>query len=178
MTVTDWIQAISMLILVAVTGVYAWRTHVVSTEAKKQANASIETAEEMRKERRMTARPIVVVSSMHEPAFEICNDGSVPAVNLEIRLLNKDKNILNEKKVPFLRAHDTMKFSPDISLINQAASNYYLFCGYRSVLSKGAKPPIYKTGLIFEIRRDKDNSILIPIRLLFGDEAETFSKKA
>ena len=36
MTTTNWIQAISTLILVLVTAFYAWRTHVMSKEMKEQ----------------------------------------------------------------------------------------------------------------------------------------------
>jgi hypothetical protein len=49
MTVTDWIQAISTLILVAITGIYAWRTHVISEATKQQADASMKMAEAMEK---------------------------------------------------------------------------------------------------------------------------------
>ena len=47
MTVTDWIQAISMVILVIITGIYVWRTHVISKASEKQARASVKMAEGM-----------------------------------------------------------------------------------------------------------------------------------
>jgi hypothetical protein len=194
MTITDWIQAISMLVLVVVTGIYAWRTFTISNATKKQADASVKMAEEMRKDRQQTSRPVIVIVPMHEPAgvsadylqscfsyFEICNEGSGPAVNLEIRVRDKDKNCLDEKKVLFLRAHETMKFSPDIPLVNQAESTCYLLCGYWTVLSKGTEPPPYITGLLFKIRKSsrvQDKVIVSPIKLLFGDEAEAFLKKS
>ena len=52
MTVTDWIQAISMVILVIITGIYVWRTHVISKASEKQARASVKMAEGM-------ARPVI-----------------------------------------------------------------------------------------------------------------------
>lgn len=59
MTTTDWIQAISMVILVAVTVVYAWRTHVISKATKQQADASMRMAEEMREQRYDSVRPVI-----------------------------------------------------------------------------------------------------------------------
>ena len=160
-------MAISTVALVIVTGIYAWHTRKM--------------AEEMWKDRQQTSRPVIVIGCMQEPAFEICNDGSGPAVNLEIRVLDKDENCLDEKTVLFLRAGATMKFSPDIPLVNQAGSTCYLLCRYWTVLSKGTEPPRYRTGLPFEIRkssRGQDKIIVSPAKLLFGDEAEKFLKKA
>ena len=66
MTVTDWIQAISMVVLVIITGIYAWRTHVISKATneqakatKQQADASVKMAEEMRDTRYDTVRPVI-----------------------------------------------------------------------------------------------------------------------
>ncbi|MBU2609161.1 MAG: hypothetical protein KKF26_07575, partial [Chloroflexi bacterium] len=42
MTLTDWIQAISMVILVVVTSIYVWRTHAISKATKEQADATKE----------------------------------------------------------------------------------------------------------------------------------------
>ncbi len=66
MTITDWIQAISMLILVAVTGIYAWRTHVISKGTEKQADASVQMAEEMREQRYEAVRPVIDIQ-WHAP---------------------------------------------------------------------------------------------------------------
>ena len=52
MTLTDWIQAISMVVLVIVTIIYAWRTHVISKATREQA-------EEMKDARYDTVRPVI-----------------------------------------------------------------------------------------------------------------------
>jgi hypothetical protein len=52
MTITDWIQAVSMVLLAVVTGIYAWRTHVMSKAAREQANASVKMADGL-------ARPVI-----------------------------------------------------------------------------------------------------------------------
>ena len=59
MTITDWIQAISTLILVGVTAFYAWKTYDLSTDAKRQADASVKMADEMKEQRYDTVRPVI-----------------------------------------------------------------------------------------------------------------------
>ncbi len=60
MSITDWIQAISTLVLVVVTGIYAWRTHVISKSTEKQAQASVRMAEETREQRYTECLPLIV----------------------------------------------------------------------------------------------------------------------
>jgi len=71
MTITDWIQAISMIVLVAVTAFYAWRTANIanatkrqSEATKQQADASMKMAEEMKKHRYDTVRPIIDIQGL------------------------------------------------------------------------------------------------------------------
>jgi len=59
MTITDWIQAISTLVLVGVTAFYAWKTHNLSKATEKQVNASVKMAEEMAQTRYDTVRPVI-----------------------------------------------------------------------------------------------------------------------
>ena len=59
MTGSDLIQVILMGLLVVVTGIYAWRTHVISKATKAQADASVKTADEMREQRYDTVRPVI-----------------------------------------------------------------------------------------------------------------------
>ena len=59
MTTTDWIQAISTVVLIGVTAYYAWRTHALSKSAKMQAEASVKMAEEMKKQRYDTVLPVI-----------------------------------------------------------------------------------------------------------------------
>lgn len=60
MTITDWIQAISMVVLAIITGIYAWRTHVMSKAAREQADASMTMAEQMRKQRYSESLPLLI----------------------------------------------------------------------------------------------------------------------
>ncbi len=69
--IIDWIetnsaaiQAISMLVLVVVTGIYAWGTYVTSKATKEQAEASVRMADEMRKQRYDTVRPVIDIRSI------------------------------------------------------------------------------------------------------------------
>jgi hypothetical protein len=59
MTATDWIQALAMVVLVIVTGIYAWRTVVISRSTGRQADASAKMAEEMKNQRYDMVRPVI-----------------------------------------------------------------------------------------------------------------------
>lgn len=59
MTNSDLIQIILMGLLVVVTGIYAWRTFAISNATKKQADASVKMADEMRNARYDTVRPVI-----------------------------------------------------------------------------------------------------------------------
>ena len=71
MTPTDWIQAISMVVLVVVTGIYVWRTHVISKATKQQAEASVKMAEEMREQRYDSVRPVIDIQDQELGAMEL-----------------------------------------------------------------------------------------------------------
>jgi len=60
MTDSDIIQIVLMGLLVVVTGIYAWRTFAISNATKKQADASVKVAEEMREQRYSESLPLLV----------------------------------------------------------------------------------------------------------------------
>ena len=66
MTITDWIQAISMVVLVGVTIFYAYQAKKASGSAKASAEANVRMAEEMREQRVMVSRPLLIQKSVHE----------------------------------------------------------------------------------------------------------------
>lgn len=66
MTITDWIQAISMLILVVVTCIYAWRTFAISKATKQQADASMEMANTSKEQLLSEAKPYLILRLAHE----------------------------------------------------------------------------------------------------------------
>ena len=116
MTITDWIQAISMLVLVAITSIYAWRTHVISKATREQADTSMEIAKEMREQRLSEARPYLLLRLTdrvvqwgdrpdlreHRPLtfpITILNGGKGPAIDLYTALWNKgERRYVYERK--------------------------------------------------------------------------------
>ncbi|MFH1638799.1 MAG: hypothetical protein ABIB93_00545 [Chloroflexota bacterium] len=102
MTLTDWIQAVSMVVLVGVTIVYVLLTRSISKAAKEQA-------EEMREQRLSEARPYLLLrldlnknellqweecqgnSYPTEFMIAIHNAGSGPAINLEAALWHREE---------------------------------------------------------------------------------------
>ena len=146
MTITDWIQAISMVILVGVTVFYAYQAKKASGSAKASADASVKMAEEMREQR----RPIVVQEAIepkgvafgygdsadieHTPRdyFHIRNVGNGPAIELEVLLLNQREGLLGSEKRTFLaQTGEPIEFYPH-GLEGQLNSTCSLLCRYRS----------------------------------------------
>ncbi len=102
MTMGELIQVILMGLLVVVTGIYAWRTHVISNAAKKQTD-------EMREQRLSEARPYLLLrlkdsavqwnniepDKQHRPIdFQmiIHNAGKGPAIKLHAALWHPYKS--------------------------------------------------------------------------------------
>jgi len=79
------IQAIATVILVVVTAIYAWRTHVIAKATMKQADASMRMAEEMRNARSpfITIKWGIVDRNKKEISVNIKNEELGPALNLE-----------------------------------------------------------------------------------------------
>jgi len=188
MTATDWIQAISMVILVLVTGIYVWRTHVISKATKEQADASVKMAEEMREQRVMASRPVIIQKAVVETEtelatfgskdwfsyFEVYNAGNGPAIEVEISLLNKEKTPIHSQRKTFLRAgKPPIEFSPS-ELASLEKSTFYLVCEYQSILSQGTRKMWYQTWLPFEtVEASKEGKIYVkPGELEFYEVSE------
>ncbi|MFQ5924841.1 MAG: hypothetical protein ACE5IE_02460 [Dehalococcoidia bacterium] len=92
MTVTDWVQAIAIVLLVIVTGIYAWRTFAISKGTEKQAEASTKMAEEMREQRHDAVRPVVRIEAQDSRKINISctNVGTGPALNLRCWIEDKE----------------------------------------------------------------------------------------
>ena len=97
MTITDWVQAISMVVLVVVTGIYAWRTFAISKATEKQANASVKMAEEMREQRLAIYKPHITLEKtsvkkgkyfMREIGVRGGNEQGGIAVNVELSIVH------------------------------------------------------------------------------------------
>jgi len=186
MTNSDLIQIILMGLLVIVTGIYAWRTFTISKASKKQADASVKMAEEMREQR----RPIVVqkvvpaksvpyklaaediTKSISSDYFEIHNEGYGPAIELEILLLDKEKRQLGKQRETFFPkvSESPLEFHPN-GLTNHVNSTCYLLCRYRGVISSDEAQQWYETWLPFvPVKSQRGDRIIIqPKELKFSE---------
>jgi len=153
----DWAQIMLLLALVMVTGFYAW-------SASRQADASVEMTEEMKEQRVMVSRPVIIQKAVVETEtklrtfssrdwfshFEVYNAGNGPAIEVEISLLNKEKTPVHSQRKTFLRADEPpVEFGPD-ELVGLEKTNYYLVCEYQGILSHNTQPVWYQTWLPFE----------------------------
>ncbi len=170
----DWAQILILLGLVAVTAMYAFSTR--------------QMAEEMRDQRVMASRPVViqkvVVETETELAtfgskdwfsyFEVYNAGNGPAIEVEISLLNKEKTPIHSQRKTFLRASEPpIEFYPS-ELASLEKSTFYLVCEYQSIFSRGSQPIWYQTWLPFEtIESSKEGKIYVkPGELEFYEVSE------
>jgi hypothetical protein len=157
-----------MVVLVGVTIFYAYQAKKASGSAKASADASVKMAEEMREQRIISSRPVIIQKAVPakyiverdmSDAFEIYNAGNGPAIELEISLLNlnKEKPPLDKHRESFLRAGDSIKFYPSKS-VEFKESIYYVVCEYQGILSRGSKQTCYQTWLPFEIKKSGKGS--------------------
>ena len=166
MTLTDWIQAISMVVLVGVTIFYAWRTFAISNATKKQADASVKMAEEMREQRIMSSQPRLIQKSVHEKDiwegstkdyfshFEISNVGNIPAIEVESSLIDSEGNRSHSIRQTFLTNNDPpIKFRPSNITNLEETKTYHIVCEYQNIFSHGLKNPLYQTRLPFTISK-------------------------
>jgi len=181
------IQLIITFVLVLVTVAYVKRTAEIASATreqaqatKEQADASVKMAEEMREQRVMASRPVIIQRAVYKEGtftdlgiqrigiektsayffshFEVYNAGNGPAIEVEISLLNKEKILIaNEEMKPiswresFLRASDpAIKFRPPNIANLEESITYYLVCEYQSILSQGTRKTWYQTWLPFE----------------------------
>ena len=166
---SNMLQILLMFGLVAVTTFYAW-------SASRQADASVKMAEEMKEQRIMASRPVIIQRAVLETEsrfrthdsldwfshFEVYNAGNGPAIEVEISLLNKEKTRIYSHRKSFLRAGETpIEFSPT-DLASLERSTFYLVAEYQSVFSHGSQPTWYQTWLPFEtVEGDKRGKIYV-----------------
>jgi hypothetical protein len=157
--------------LIVVTMVYAYYTMEVAEATQRQAeatrqqaDASVKMAEEMKEQRIMESRPVIIQKAIAETEtkfatfgskdwfshFEVFNAGKGSAIEVEISLLNKQKDSIHSQRKTFLRAGEPpIEFSPD-ELITLEKTKYYLICEYQSIFSRAPQPTWYQTCLPFE----------------------------
>ncbi len=185
----DTAQGISLVVtatLVLVTSLYVRRTGEIAEATKEQAKASIKMATEMREQRIMASRPIITPKAFHISKadirtfgsrdyfshFEIYNEGNGPAIEIELCLLDKNKDGFESSRDTILRAHEPpIKFLPSSIHALKEHVTYYLVCQYKSIFA----PNIwYQTWLPFVPSKsvNKGKIYIIPGELKFKEVQE------
>ncbi len=136
--------------LIAVTAIYAYSTLQIARHTREQAK-------EVREQRIMASRPVIIQKAVHEGStpyyfahFEVYNTDNGPAIELEISVLDKERTPIHSHRESFLRADDSIKFRPFAPHLNESTI-YYLTCEYQSIFSRGAEQTWYQTWLPFEV---------------------------
>ena len=170
--VADWAQILLMIGLVTVTATYAWST-------QRMAKANEKMAEQMRAQRIMASRPIIVLKAVVETEtklrtfgskdwfsyFEVYNEGNGPAIELEIYLLNENKSLIESARETILRANEPpIRFLPSNLNNLKESVTHYLLCQYQSILSREIW---YQTWFPFEpVKSSKNGKIYVKPREL------------
>ncbi len=139
----DWGQIILMIGLVTITAVYASST-------EKQADASITMAEEMKAQRVMASRPIIILKAVNDDQdshFEIYNAGNGTALEVKVVLLDQNGQYRDGKREGFLRAGDTPIYFYTTIQPDVGNSTFYVISEYQGILSNSAQPTWYQTKL-------------------------------
>ena len=173
-------QLLLMIVLVSITGIYALST-------SRQADANVKMSEEMREQRVTASRPVVVQQAIYEKDifegstsnyfshFEAYNKGNGPAIEVEISLLDNDKNQIESHRKSFLGVGEPpIEFRPTSLATRQENSTYYLVCEYQSILSSGPRKMWYQTWLPFKPSKssNKDKIYVVAGELEFCEASE------
>jgi hypothetical protein len=148
------IQIIISFVLVLITATYVKRTSDIAGATKEQAR-------EIREQRVMASRPVIIQKAVFTKAippnvisdyFQIYNAGNGPAIEVEVSLLDKEKRLTMAQRESFLRAGEPpITFYP--SLVNRLESPCYIVSEYQSIFSSGPQQTWYQTWLPFETRK-------------------------
>lgn len=155
--------------LIAVTAIYSYSTIQIARDTKRQAD-------EIREQRVMASRPVIIQKAVLETEtefrtfgsldwfshFEVYNAGNGPAIEVEISLLDREKTPIQSHRKSFLRAGEPpIEFSPT-ELPNLEKSTFYLVSEYQSVFPHGSQPTWYQTWLPFEtVEGGKEGKIYV-----------------
>lgn len=180
---SDAIELVILFVLGSATIIYANRTSDIANAAKQQALSSTEMATEMREQRVMASRPViiqkaipsrVILSGIDSDNFEVRNVGNGPAIELEILLLDKNKHLLASERRTFLRVDDDpITFHPR-GLSEKLDSNLYLLCQYKGASTTDKEKKWYQTWLPFTAKLSQDGrrTLFTSGELLFSESAE------
>jgi hypothetical protein len=169
------------LILVAITLAYwiatlsiARSSEYAAKSAEVQARASLEMCKEMNEQRLAASRPMVIQKSVQKSAFEeraseedwsvlrsdyfshfvVMNVGNGPAIEVEVSLMDKDKNPFHSVRETYLRAGEQREFREfRHDLANRQEATYYLACEYKRVSSSTPVEAWDQTWLPFKLTK-------------------------
>ncbi len=144
------IQLTISFVLVLITAVYVTRTREIAKAAREQADASITMAEEMKAQRVMASRPIIILKAVNDDQdshFEIYNAGNGTALEVKVALLDQNGQYRDGKREGFLRAGDTPIYFYTTIQPDVGNSTFYVISEYQGILSNSAQPTWYQTKL-------------------------------
>lgn len=151
---------LALFALVAVTMAYAIFTY-------QQMRASREMISEVREQRLAALQPIVIVKSVKKPIagmeltsllrsdyfsnFVVWNAGNGPAIEIEMALLDTNKDWQHALRETFLRAGEEYSFTSPLYMYPEG--KYYVVCQYKRTLYPTAEEVWDQTWLPFNLSK-------------------------
>ena len=153
-------ERLALFALVAVTMAYAIFTY-------QQMRASREMISEVKEQRLAALQPIVIVKSVQKPMagveltsvlrseyfshFVVWNAGNGPAIEIEMLLLDNNKDLKQAHRETFLRPSEEYCFTPDLGRYPEG--KYYVVCQYKRTLYPTAEEVWDQTWLPFNLSK-------------------------
>lgn len=153
-------ERLALFALVAVTMAYAVFTY-------QQVQASKQMINEAKEQRLATLQPVVILKSVQKPMagvelnsvlrseyfshFVVWNAGNGPAIEIEMLLLDNNKDLKQAHRETFLRPGEEYCFTPDLGRYPEG--KYYVVCQYKRTLYPTTEEVWDQTWLPFNLSK-------------------------
>lgn len=185
-------ERLALFSLVAVTMAYAIFTY-------QQMSASREMISEVKEQRLAALQPIIILKATQKPIagepmtlvlrseyfshFVIWNAGNGPAIEIEMVLLDNNRDLKQARRETFLRPSEEYRFTPDLG--SYPEGKYYTVCQYKRVMSPSLEEVWDQTWLPFNLgKASKEGEVYVApgeLEFKFGlskkDKVDAFTSK-
>ncbi len=153
-------ERLALFALVAVTMAYAIFTY-------QQMRASREMISEVKEQRLAALQPIIILKAIQKPMagepvtsmlrseyfshFVIWNAGNGPAIEIEVALLDNNRDLKQAHRETFLRPCEEYGFTPELT--SYPEDKYQIVCQYKRIISPTSEEVWDQTWLPFNLKR-------------------------
>ncbi|MFC1919112.1 hypothetical protein ACFLWW_04005, partial [Chloroflexota bacterium] len=96
------------------------------------------------------ADPTEIMISEYHANFVVCNEGNIPAIEIEMALLDSRRQWIDTQRETVLRADESLQFKP---ILHRPEGRYYILCQYKQVSSQNEDDVWAQTWLPFKLKK-------------------------